>query len=91
MQTVNENYSAVQQRSDRWTGLREVIDQFDRGVEGKKAATLKTKANTLFDGLSVIERYWAFPASPRSIIFAASSTTAISLMRLSPCAGSRAP
>ena len=61
MQSVNDYYSAVQLRSDRWSALRETTDQLSRGTEGKKLEALKAKAPNLFDGLAFIETYWAFP------------------------------
>lgn len=61
MQSVNDYYSAVQLRSDRWNGLREILDRLGRGLDAAKLSAAREKANDLFEGLAIIERYWAFP------------------------------
>ncbi|KAB2884409.1 MAG: ornithine decarboxylase [Albidovulum sp.] len=61
MQSMSDYYSAVQLRSDRWSALREKLDQLEREPEGKRSKQLRSSAAELFDALAVIERYWAFP------------------------------
>jgi arginine decarboxylase len=61
MQSMSDYYSAVQLRSDRWSALREKLEQLDRAPEGRRAKSLKAEAEKLFEALAVIERYWAFP------------------------------
>ena len=61
MQSMSDYYSAVQLRSDRWTALREKLEQLERAPEGRRAKSLRAEADKLFEALQVIERYWAFP------------------------------
>jgi arginine decarboxylase len=61
MQSMSDYYSAVQLRSDRWSALREKLDQLEREPEGKRSKQLRSSAAELFEALAVIERYWAFP------------------------------
>ncbi len=61
MQSMSDYYSAVQLRSDRWSALREKLEQLERAPEGRGAKSLKAEAEKLFEALAVIERYWAFP------------------------------
>ncbi|MEM7507798.1 MAG: aminotransferase class I/II-fold pyridoxal phosphate-dependent enzyme [Pseudomonadota bacterium] len=63
--TISDYYSAAQLRADRWSSLREVADALG-GCEGdssKKTENLVREATGLFDALSPIEMYWAFPGS----------------------------
>ena len=60
--SISDYYSAVQLRSDRWSGLRQVTDSLARGgPEGRSADKLTKKAESFFDVLLPIEMYWAFP------------------------------
>jgi len=61
MQSVNEYYSAVQLRFDRWSSLREAMATLARNPEGRGAVGQRKKIVQLFDALTVIEPYWAFP------------------------------
>ncbi|KMK65741.1 aminotransferase class I/II-fold pyridoxal phosphate-dependent enzyme [Puniceibacterium sp. IMCC21224] len=61
MQSVNEYYSAVQLRSDRWAALRETTDALAKGAPERQITALRKRATALFDALAVIEPYWAFP------------------------------
>ncbi|MCV2873100.1 ornithine decarboxylase [Defluviimonas sp. WL0050] len=61
MQSVNDYYSAVQLRSDRWSALREATGALSRDPQGKKSAALRKQIEELFASLALIERYWAFP------------------------------
>ena len=61
MESMSDYYSAVQLRSDRWSALRERLDELERAPEGRRAKAAKAAAEKLFEALSVIERYWAFP------------------------------
>ncbi len=60
--SVNDYYSAVQLRSDRWSTLREVVDRLaNLGPDETGLAKLTRRAADLFEALSPIEMYWAFP------------------------------
>ncbi|HUS53596.1 MAG TPA: aminotransferase class I/II-fold pyridoxal phosphate-dependent enzyme [Thermohalobaculum sp.] len=60
--SISDYYSAVQLRADRWSVLRNAVGQLaDLGVEGKGTAKLARQAEELFNQLSPIETYWAFP------------------------------
>ncbi len=62
MHSVGDYYSAVQLRSDRWSALREVVDGLSHlGPGDAGAGTLARRAEELFEALSPIEMYWAFP------------------------------
>jgi arginine decarboxylase len=61
MQSMSDYYSAVQLRADRWSALREKLEQLERAPEGRRAKSLTAEADRLFEALAVIERYWAFP------------------------------
>lgn len=61
MQSMSDYYSAVQLRSDRWSALREKLEQLHRAPEGKRIKSIHADAEKLFDSLAFIERYWAFP------------------------------
>ncbi len=61
MQSMGDYYSAVQLRSDRWSALREKLDQLEREPEGRRSKQIRAEAAALFEALEVIERYWAFP------------------------------
>ncbi|MDN5789204.1 MAG: ornithine decarboxylase, partial [Pseudorhodobacter sp.] len=61
MQSMNDYYSAVQLRSDRWSTLREKLDSLHREPEGRRAKSARAEAGKLFESLALIERYWAFP------------------------------
>ncbi|SNR62257.1 aminotransferase class I/II-fold pyridoxal phosphate-dependent enzyme [Puniceibacterium sediminis] len=64
MQSVNEYYSAVQLRSDRWAALREATDALAHGGTDRQMAGLKKRVEELWTALEVIEPYWAFPGMP---------------------------
>ena len=60
--SISDYYSAVQLRADRWSVLRNAVGQLaEVGVEGKGTAKLARQAEELFNQLSPIETYWAFP------------------------------
>ncbi|MBT8458433.1 MAG: aminotransferase class I/II-fold pyridoxal phosphate-dependent enzyme [Boseongicola sp.] len=62
--SVSDYYSATQLRADRWSALRETAESMlVHGVEGRKGSKLLKTAETLFDALAPIERYWAFPGN----------------------------
>lgn len=61
MQSMSDYYSAVQLRTDRWSALREALDFLKREPDGRKAKATRAKIVELFDSLSLIEAYWAFP------------------------------
>ncbi len=58
---MSDYYSAIQLRADRWSALRETADALARSPDGKKAPAQIEKINDLFESLSLIEAYWAFP------------------------------
>ena len=60
--SIGEYYSATQLRADRWSTLRETTEALSRhGHTGKQGGKLVAKAESLFEALDPIERYWAFP------------------------------
>ena len=60
--SIGDYYSAVQLRSDRWSALREAVDGLSHlGPEDAGAAKLARRAEELFEALTPIEMYWAFP------------------------------
>jgi arginine decarboxylase len=61
MHSVNDYYSAIQLRSDRWSALRENTSALSRSENSRKTASLRKKADGLFESLALIEPYWAFP------------------------------
>ncbi len=61
MQSVNEYYSAVQLRFDRWSALRETMATLARNPDGRGSVGMRKRVAELFDALTVIEPYWAFP------------------------------
>ena len=62
--TIGDYYSATQLRADRWSALRECAESLSvHGVEGRQGQKLLKQAHELFDALSPIEVYWAFPGS----------------------------
>ncbi|MGO4908295.1 aminotransferase class I/II-fold pyridoxal phosphate-dependent enzyme [Pseudorhodobacter sp. W20_MBD10_FR17] len=63
MQSMNDYYSAVQLRADRWSSLREKLDFLSKNPDGRRAKTVHAEAAKLFDSLALIERYWAFPGT----------------------------
>ena len=63
MQSVNDYYSAIQLRSDRWSALRAATAELSRDPSGRKSGPLKKQIVALFDALALIERYWAFPGT----------------------------
>ncbi len=61
MHSVNDYYSAIQLRSDRWSALRENTSALSRSANSRKTTSLRKKAEELFESLALIEPYWAFP------------------------------
>ncbi|MGB7322086.1 MAG: aminotransferase class I/II-fold pyridoxal phosphate-dependent enzyme [Albidovulum sp.] len=61
MQSVNDYYSAIQLRSDRWSALREATGALCREPSGKGSADARKQVGELFSALALIESYWAFP------------------------------
>jgi len=61
---MSDYYSAVQLRSDRWSGLRESLDLLAREPEGRSVAKIRQKVDELWESLALIEAYWAFPGMP---------------------------
>ncbi|SFU13026.1 aminotransferase class I/II-fold pyridoxal phosphate-dependent enzyme [Sedimentitalea nanhaiensis] len=61
MHSVNDYYSALQLRSDRWSALRDATGALAQDATGRKAAGLRKKTEELFASLALIEPYWAFP------------------------------
>ena len=50
MQSMGDYYSAVQLRSDRWSALREKLDQLEREPEGRRSKQIRTEAAALVSG-----------------------------------------
>jgi arginine decarboxylase len=63
MQSMNDYYSAVQLRADRWSSLREKLDFLVKKPESRRTKAVYAEAEKLFDSLALIERYWAFPGT----------------------------
>ena len=62
--SISDYYSAVQLRSDNWTALSDTLDALERmPAEARGRAKLLNRAEDLFESLSSIERYWAFPGN----------------------------
>ncbi|RKF15145.1 ornithine decarboxylase [Roseovarius spongiae] len=61
MESMGEYYSAVQLRSDRWSQLREATDALARAPDGRNGKANRAHIGELFESLSLIEAYWAFP------------------------------
>ena len=61
MESVNDYYSAIQLRSDRWSALREATEALTLGGSERQMLKLRERVQALLDSLSVIEPYWAFP------------------------------
>ncbi len=62
LHSIGEYYSATQLRSDRWSALREVVDNLSHLKPDDPAAVkFSEHAEKLFEALSPIEMYWAFP------------------------------
>ena len=61
MHSMNDYSSAIQLRSDRWSALREAASGLTRATTAKETDALRSKCAALFDSLSLIEPYWAFP------------------------------
>jgi arginine decarboxylase len=60
--SIGDYYSATQLRADRWSALREVAEGLARhGADSRKGKKLLSDAEELFEALSPIEAYWAFP------------------------------
>lgn len=61
---IGDYYSATQLRADRWSALRETAESLlSHGPDGRKGAKLLKTAEALFEALSPIEVYWAFPGA----------------------------
>jgi arginine decarboxylase len=62
LHSIGDYYSAAQLRSDRWSSLRGTMDRLGHLRPGDpEAAKLAKHAEELFEALSPIEMYWAFP------------------------------
>ena len=61
MDSVSDYYSATQLRTDRWSALRETAAKLARKTPGKVSAKDRATIEELFESLSLIEPYWAFP------------------------------
>ncbi len=49
MQSMSDYYSATQLRSDRWSALREKLEQLEREPEGRRSKQLRAGAEELFE------------------------------------------
>jgi len=61
MNSMNDYYSAIQLRSDRWSAIREACGALHRDPKSKSAPKLRKRIEELFASLAIIEPYWAFP------------------------------
>ncbi|MHA3977101.1 aminotransferase class I/II-fold pyridoxal phosphate-dependent enzyme [Halovulum sp. GXIMD14794] len=62
--SIRDYYSATQLRADRWSALREAAEGLHRhGSQGRQGKKLLASAESLFEALSPIESYWAFPGA----------------------------
>ncbi|WP_069300067.1 aminotransferase class I/II-fold pyridoxal phosphate-dependent enzyme [Neptunicoccus sediminis] len=64
MDSVSEYYSATQLRSDRWAALRAAVSAICRETSKTKIKSHSDEVQKLFEALSRIEPYWAFPGMP---------------------------
>ncbi|NNE24271.1 MAG: aminotransferase class I/II-fold pyridoxal phosphate-dependent enzyme [Rhizobiales bacterium] len=60
---MSDYYSALQLRSDRWSSLRDATGALARQPKAKAAKALQGQIEDLFESLSLIESYWAFPGN----------------------------
>ncbi len=59
---ISDYYSAVQLRADRWSALKETVENLARiGAGGRGEVKQQKRAADLFESLAPIEVYWAFP------------------------------
>lgn len=61
MDSVSEYYSATQLRTDRWSTLKEAATAVSKEPAAQMKAKDRDRINALFESLSLIEPYWAFP------------------------------
>ena len=62
--TIGDYYSATQLRADRWSALRGLAEELAlHGAEGRKGRKLLAEAEALFEALTPIEVFWAFPGA----------------------------
>ncbi|MDU9003295.1 aminotransferase class I/II-fold pyridoxal phosphate-dependent enzyme [Sedimentitalea todarodis] len=61
MHSVSDYYSAIQLRADRWSALRDATSALTEENSSKRLESLRKKTDDLFNSLSLIEPYWAFP------------------------------
>ncbi len=61
MKSMSDYYSAVQLRSDRWSSLRDLTGALVRTPSRHPTKKQLQQINELFEALSPIESYWAFP------------------------------
>ncbi|GGA28200.1 aminotransferase class I/II-fold pyridoxal phosphate-dependent enzyme [Neptunicoccus cionae] len=61
MDSVSEYYSATQLRTDRWAALRSATVALSRETSRAKNRAYRAEIQELFQALSRIEPYWAFP------------------------------
>ncbi len=57
MPSVNDYYSAVQLRADRWSALRESAISLKREGNARRIARLQKRIEELFESLALIEPY----------------------------------
>jgi arginine/lysine/ornithine decarboxylase len=64
LSSIGDYYSATQLRADRWSVLRETAESLSvHGPDGRQGKKLLQTAEQLFEALSPIELYWAFPGA----------------------------
>ena len=61
MNTITDQYSAVQMRADSWSSLQQATAALARDPKGKSAERSIKSIKQLFTSLEVVEEYWAFP------------------------------
>ncbi len=61
MISVSDHYSAVQLRSDGWSGLQQAATALAREPSGRSAKANEKLISEYFEALSITEEYWAFP------------------------------
>ncbi|MFD2741437.1 aminotransferase class I/II-fold pyridoxal phosphate-dependent enzyme [Sulfitobacter aestuarii] len=61
MQSISDYSSAIQLRSDRWSGLREVCAALTRDPQPNEAVELLKSVTLHLESLGRMEPYWAFP------------------------------
>ena len=61
MRSMSDYYSALQLRADRWSAIRECTQALERGPTPRARERMVKRVEELFEAMTPIEFYWAFP------------------------------